>query len=70
MHDDEAVREFSAYCAYVVRVWHAEQDEAEDTTRKDVDTSRAAHIDVTWQLGLKPKVEVRRAPTGERGGRY
>ena len=55
---------------YVVRVWHPEQDEAEDTTRKNVDTSRAAHIDITWQLGLQPKVKVRRAPTGERGGRY
>ena len=56
--------------AYVVRVWHPEQDEAEETTRKNVDTSRTAHIDVSWQLGLKPKVKVRRAPTGERGGRY
>jgi plastocyanin len=56
--------------AYVVRVWHPEQDEAEDTTRKNVDVSRTAHIDVAWQLGLKPKLNVRRAPTGERGGRY
>jgi plastocyanin len=56
--------------AYVVRVWHPEQEETEDTTRKTVDTSRTAHIEVTWQLGLKPEVKVRRAPTGERGGRY
>jgi plastocyanin len=56
--------------AYIIRVWHPEQDEPEDTTRKNVDTSRTARIDVTWQLGLKPKVNVRRAPTGERGGRY
>jgi plastocyanin len=56
--------------AYVVRVWHSEQDEAEDTTRKNVDTSRTAHVDATWELGLKPKVKLRRAPTSERGGRY
>jgi len=23
-----------------------------------------------WQLKLKPQVKIRRAPTGERGGRY
>ncbi len=56
--------------AYVVRVWHPDQDEAEDTTRKNVDTSRTAHVDVAWQLRLKPEVNIRRAPTGERGGRY
>ena len=56
--------------AYIVRVWHPDQDEAEDTTRKNADTSRAAHVDVAWQLRLKPEVKVRRAPTGERGGRY
>src|SRR6266536_4153018 len=32
--------------AYVVRVWHPDQDEAEDTTRKNVETSRTAHADV------------------------
>ena len=56
--------------AYVVRVWHPDQDETEDTTRKNVETSRAAHADVAWQLRLKPEVNIRRAPTGERGGRY
>jgi hypothetical protein len=56
--------------AYVVRVWHPDQDEAEDTTRKTVDTSRTAHVDVPWQLRLNPEVKVRRAPMGERGERY
>jgi plastocyanin len=56
--------------AYIVRVWHPDQDESEDTTRKNADTSRTAHVDVAWQLRLKPEVKVRRAPTGERGGRY
>jgi plastocyanin len=56
--------------AYVVRVWHSGQVEAEDSTRKNVDTSGSAHVDVAWQLALKPEVRVRRAPTGERGGRY
>jgi len=56
--------------AYVVRIWHPEQDEAEDTTRKNVDTSRNAHADVVWQIRLKPEAKIRRAPTGERGGRY
>ena len=56
--------------AYVVRVWHPDLEQAEEATRKNIDTSRAARVDVAWQLRLKPEVKLRRAPTGERGGRY
>ena len=55
---------------YTVRVWHPDQDEAEDTTRKNVDTTRTPHVDAAWQLRLKPEITIRRAPMGERGGRY
>jgi len=55
---------------YVVRVWHPGLEQAEEATRKNIDTSRAARVDVAWQLRLKPEVKLRRAPTGERGGRY
>jgi len=55
---------------YTVRVWHPDQDEAEDTTRKNVDTTRTPHVDAAWQLRLKPEIKIRRAPMGERGGRY
>ena len=55
---------------YVVRVWHPDLEQAEEATRKNIDTSRAARVDVAWQLRLKPEVKLRRAPTGERGGRY
>jgi len=56
--------------AYIVRVWHPEQADAEAKTQKDVDTSRSARVDVVWELRLKPEVKIRRAPVGERGGRY
>jgi len=56
--------------AYVVRVWHPQMDIAEETTRKNVDASRARRVDVEWELKLKPEVKVRRAPTAERSGRY
>ena len=56
--------------AYIVRVWHPEQIDAEEKTRKDVDTSHSARADVAWELRLKPEMKVRRAPVGERGGRY
>jgi len=56
--------------AYVVRVWHPDQDGPEDATRQNADTSQSRRADVTWQLRLKPEVKIRRAPTTERGGRY
>jgi plastocyanin len=56
--------------AYIVRVWHPEQIDAEEGTRKDVDTSHSARADVAWELRLKPEAKIRRAPVGERGGRY
>ena len=56
--------------AYIVRVWHPELVEAEEATRKNIDTSRTAHVDAAWQLRLKPEIKIRRTPTGERGGRY
>ena len=55
---------------YTVRVWHPDQEEAEDATRKNVDTTRTPRVDAAWQLRLKPKIKIRRAPMGERGGRY
>ena len=56
--------------AYVVRVWHPDQIDSEETTRKEVDTTHAARVDVEWEIGVKPQPKVRRAPIGERGGRY
>jgi hypothetical protein len=53
---------------YVVRVWHAQLDGAEETTRKTVDATQARHLDIDWTLKLKPELRVRRAPTSERGG--
>jgi plastocyanin len=55
---------------YVVRVWHPEQDGAENATRRSIDASRAGRVDAAWQLKLKPEEKIRRAPTGGRGGRY
>ena len=56
--------------AYALRVWHPDQEEAEEATRKNVDTSRSAHADIAWQVQLKAQQKIRRAPIGERGGRY
>jgi plastocyanin len=53
---------------YVVRVWHAQLDGAEEATRKTVEATRAQRFDVAWTLKLKPELKVRRAPTSERGG--
>jgi hypothetical protein len=53
-----------------VRVWHPEQDGTEDATRRSIDASRGGRTNAAWQLKLKPEVRIRRAPTGERGGRY
>ena len=53
---------------YVVRVWHAQLDGAEETTRKKVEATQARRFDVDWTLKLKPELKVRRAPTSERGG--
>jgi hypothetical protein len=56
--------------AYIVRVWHPDQIDAEEKTRKDVDTLRSGRAEVVWELRLKPEAKIRRAPVGERGGRY
>jgi len=56
--------------AYAVRVWHPQSEMAEDATRKDVDTSRAARNDVEWTLKLKSESRVRRAPTAAGRSRY
>ena len=53
---------------YVVRVWHAQLDGAEEATRKTVEATRAQRFDAAWTLKLKPELKVRRAPTSERGG--
>ena len=55
---------------YAVRVWHPDQIDAEEKMRKDIDTSHTARAEVAWELRLKPEVKIRRAPVGERGGRY
>src|SRR5205823_11994276 len=68
--DGKAVNSDLPPHVYTVRVWHPDQDEAEDTTRKNVDTTRTPHVDAAWQLRLKPEIKIRRAPMGERGGRY
>ena len=54
--------------AYVVRVWHAQLDGAEEATRKTVEATQARRFDVDWTLKLKPELKLRRAPTSERGG--
>jgi hypothetical protein len=55
--------------AYVVRAWHPQLGVAEETTRKNVDATRARRAEVVWTLNLKPEVKIRRAPTsGQRGG--
>jgi hypothetical protein len=53
-----------------VRVWHPEQEGAENATRRDIDVTHTPRVDAAWQLKLKPEMKIRRAPTGERGGRY
>ena len=54
---------------YVVRVWHPQLSVAEDTTRKNVDATRARRAEVAWSLKLKPEAKIRRAPvSGQRGG--
>src|SRR5438477_12427634 len=56
--------------AYTVRVWHPQQDAAEDTTRKIVDAARGGPAAVAWTLKLKREAKVRRAPIGEGRTRY
>jgi plastocyanin len=55
---------------YRVRVWHPDQEGAENATRRDIDVTHTPRVDAAWQLKLKPEMKIRRAPTGERGGRY
>lgn len=56
--------------AYLVRVWHPQQDGGEDATRKNVDVSRSRSAQVAWTLKLKPEVKIRRSPAADRGNRY
>lgn len=56
--------------AYIVRIWHPQLDAKEETTRKNVDTSRTRRIDVAWTLKLNPEVKVRRAPVTQGRGGY
>jgi len=55
---------------YLVRVWHAQSEVAEDATRKTVDASRTQRSDVDWTLKLRPETRVRRSPTVGGHGRY
>jgi plastocyanin len=55
---------------YVVRVWHPQMETGEETTRRTIAVTQPRRIDLEWALKLKPELKVRRAPTGERGGRY
>jgi plastocyanin len=55
---------------YLIRVWHPQLKAAEESTQKEVDTSKARRSDVEWKLALKPEARVRRAPTGEPTGHY
>lgn len=56
--------------AYLVRVWHPQQDGAEEATRKSVDVSHSRSVQVAWTLKLKPEVKIRRSPAADRGTRY
>jgi plastocyanin len=55
---------------YVVRVWHPQSDVSEESTRTMVDLTHVRTAPVAWVLATKAEARVRRAPTGERGGRY
>jgi plastocyanin len=55
---------------YVVRVWHPQLRAAEESTRKTIDVSHARRAEVDWNLTLKAESKPRRAPTGERSGKY
>ncbi|MDQ6620015.1 MAG: hypothetical protein M3Z31_10020 [Pseudomonadota bacterium] len=55
---------------FVVRVWHAQMEIPEDSTRVPADLSTARKIDLAWTLKLKPEMRVRRAPVGAHGGHY
>ena len=50
--------------AYMVRVWHPQQEGSEDETRRRVDVIAGQRAEVAWAVALKPEVRVRRAPTG------
>jgi plastocyanin len=54
--------------AYTVRIWHPQLAVPEQSTRRRVELSDAAHLD--WQLALKPEVRIRRAPALRGTGRY
>ena len=56
--------------AYVVRVWHAQLDGAEEATRKTIDLGRTRHADAAWTVKLKSEVKVRRAPVAGHGSHY
>jgi plastocyanin len=55
---------------YTVRVWHAQQQGAEDGTRQPVDVVGGQMSETAWTLALKPEVRVRRAPTAPHTGHY
>jgi len=50
--------------SYSVRVWHPQQDGAEQDTGKALDVAAGQHAEMAWTIALKPEVRVRRAPTG------
>jgi plastocyanin len=55
---------------YVLRVWHAQMEASEDSTRRSIDMSRARKTDVAFTLRLKPEMKVRRAPVAGHGSHY
>lgn len=56
--------------AYDVRVWHPQQDGAEDATRRRIDAAHVRVVDAEWSLKLKPEVRVRRAPMSGMDAHY
>lgn len=52
---------------YLMRVWHPQIAEAEESRRALGATESAA---VEWRIALKPERRVRRAPAAGRGSRY
>ena len=56
--------------AYDVRVWHPQQTESEESTRRRVDATKSRRTETRWTLTLKPEVRVHRAPLPDHGGHY
>lgn len=56
--------------AMTLRVWHAQMEAPEASTRKTVDLAKGRRADIAWTLQVKPEEKIRRAPSASHAGHY